>query len=171
MVKVLVTGQAGTGKSSVAGELQRRGFAAYDTDSMPEVTGFDRVGTGEPVPWSEISHPIDFKRVAWNWRRPELERLLASADDVFVCAITANVYELAHLFDRIFVLVPDRETLAHRLRERTTNTFGKDPREAAGVLSHNEVIASQWRSRGGVEIDASRPLPDVVDEILERTHP
>jgi serine kinase of HPr protein (carbohydrate metabolism regulator) len=35
-VKCLVTGQAGSGKSSVAAELVRRGFVAYDTDAMPD---------------------------------------------------------------------------------------------------------------------------------------
>jgi broad-specificity NMP kinase len=63
-VKVLVTGQAGSGKSSVAAELSRRGFAAYDTDAMPDVTGFDSLETGEPASWEEIDHPIDFRRVA-----------------------------------------------------------------------------------------------------------
>ena len=63
-MKVLVTGQAGSGKSSVAAELARRGFAAYDTDAMPEVTGFDSVETGVPPTREEISHPIDFSRVA-----------------------------------------------------------------------------------------------------------
>ena len=33
-MKYLVTGQAGSGKSSVAAEFQRRGFAAYDTDAL-----------------------------------------------------------------------------------------------------------------------------------------
>jgi dephospho-CoA kinase len=40
-MKYLVTGQAGSCKSSVAAELRRRGFTAYDTDAMPEATGFD----------------------------------------------------------------------------------------------------------------------------------
>ena len=114
-MKCLVTGQAGSGKSTVAAELVRRGFVAYDTDSMPEVTGFDSLETGEPVGWDAINHPIDFRRVAWNWRLDKLQELLASADDVFVCAITSNTVELSHLFDKVFVLVPDRETLARRL--------------------------------------------------------
>ncbi len=42
-MNVLVTGQAGSGKSSVAAELLRRGFVAYDTDAMRDVTGFDSV--------------------------------------------------------------------------------------------------------------------------------
>jgi broad-specificity NMP kinase len=167
-VKCLVTGQAGSGKSSVAVELVRRGFVAYDTDGMPHVTGFDSLETGKPVGWDEIDHPIDFRRVAWNWRLEKLQELLASADDVFVCAITSNTVELAHLFDKVFVLVPDRETLARRLRERTNNTFGKDPVEAEAVLDHNDVIADEWSARGGIPIDSARPLEEIVDEILGR---
>jgi gluconate kinase len=165
-VKILVTGQAGSGKSSVAAELSRRGFVAYDTDSMPDVTGFDSLETGEPVTWEELGHPLDFQRVAWNWRLDRLRELLESSDDVFVCAITSNAVENRHLFDRAFVLVPDRETLARRLRERTNNAFGKHPAEAEPVLAHNDVIADEWRSRGGIPIDSARPLAQVVDEIL-----
>ena len=87
---------------------------------------------------------------------------------MFVCAITSNTIELRHLFDRVFVLTLDEETLAERLRQRTTNTFGKDPAEAAGILRHNAVIGAEWRSRGGIAIDSARPLPIVVDEIVSR---
>jgi broad-specificity NMP kinase len=170
-MKYLVTGQAGSGKSSVAADLVRRGFVAYDTDAMPEATGFDDVATGKPTTWEEIDHPIDFSRVAWNWRVPELQRLLASAEDVFICAITSNTVELAHLFDSVFVLVPDRATLARRLRERTNNSFGKDPAEAEPVLAHNDVIAAEWQARGGIAIDATRPLESVVDDIVSRMKP
>jgi dephospho-CoA kinase len=165
-VKYLVTGQAGSGKSSVAAELRRRGFAAYDTDAMPDVTGFDYADTGLPVGPGEIEHPIDFRRFSWNWRLDRLGELLASADEVFICAITSNTVEERHLFDRVFVLVPDRETLARRLRERTNNSFGKDSREAEPVLAHNDVIADEWRARGGIPIDSSQPLEAVVDQIV-----
>ena len=167
-MKCLVTGQAGSGKSSVAAELRRRGFTAYDTDAMPEVTGFDYADTGLPVGPGEIRHPIDFGRFSWNWRLDRLLELLASDEDVFVCAITSNTVELAHLFDRAFVLVPDRATLAERLRTRTNNTFGKDQAESEPVLAHNDVIADEWRARGGIPIDASRPLEAIVDDILAR---
>jgi broad-specificity NMP kinase len=167
-MKYLVTGQAGSGKSSVATELRRRGFTAYDTDAMPEVTGFDYAETGLPVAPGEIQHPIDFGRYSWNWRLDRLQELLESDDDVFICAITSNTVELAHLFDCVFVLVPDRETLAERLRTRRNNAFGKHPDEAEPVLAHNDVIAEEWRSRGGTPIDASRPIEAIVDEIVSR---
>lgn len=167
-MKYLITGQAGSGKSSVAAELRRRGLAAYDTDALPEVTGFDYAATGLPVGPGEIQHPIDFRRFSWNWRLDRLLELLESADDVFICAITSNTVELAHLFDRVFVLVPSRETLAERLRTRTNNTFGKDPAEAEQVLAHNDVIAEEWRARGGIPLDANRPVQTIVDDMLAR---
>jgi broad-specificity NMP kinase len=169
-VKYLVTGQAGSGKSSVAAELCRRGFVAYDTDAMPGVSGFDYAATGSPAPpgTGEISHPIDFTRFAWNWRVDRLHELLASAEDVFICAITSNAVSLRHLFDVVYVLTLDGETLLERLRARTDHDFGKDPDEAAAVLRHNGVIGDEWRERGGVLLDATRPIRDIVDDILAR---
>ena len=66
------------------------------------------------------------------------------------------------------MLVPDRETLARRLRERMNNDFGQDPLEAEAVLTHNDVIADEWSARGGIPIDSARPLEEIVDEILRR---
>jgi hypothetical protein len=68
---------------------------------MEGVAGFDYAETGLPVGPGEIEHPIDFRRFSWNWRLDRLLQLLESTDDVFICAITSNTVELAHLFDRI----------------------------------------------------------------------
>ncbi len=170
-MRCLVTGQAGSGKSSVAAELRQRGFPAFDTDAMPEVTGFDHADTGQPVGPGEIEHPIDFSRFSWNWRLGPLRELLASDEEVFICAITSNTMELMHLFDRVVVLVPSRATLTRRLQARTSNTFGKHPAEAEPVLAHNDVIAEEWQARGGIPIDANRPLAEIVDEILGLLRP
>jgi gluconate kinase len=169
-MKYLVTGQAGSGKSSVAAELRRRGFAAYDTDAIPGVTGFDYADTGVAVPpgSGEIAHPIDFRRFAWNWRLDALRSLLASAEDVFICAITSNTVQLRHLFDVVYVLTLDRTTLEERLRTRTDHDFGKDPDETAAVLRHNEVIGEEWHRRGGILLDATRPVEEIVDDIVAR---
>lgn len=50
----------------MAAELRRQGFAAYDTDAMEGVTGFDYADTGLPVGPGEIEHPIEFSRFSWN---------------------------------------------------------------------------------------------------------
>ena len=47
MGKYLITGVAGSGKSSVIDELRNRGFAAYDTDDLPDVTRLQDKETGE----------------------------------------------------------------------------------------------------------------------------
>ena len=166
-MRYLVTGQAGSGKSSVARELARRGYAAYDTDSIPEACGMDYVDTGLPIPpGTRLEYPIDWRKFAWNWRLGVLDDLLASAEDVFVCAITSNTVSERHRFDKVFVLHLDGETLGRRLRERTGHAYGKDSLEAAAVIAHNRVIADEWRARGATVIDATRPLDEVVDDIV-----
>ena len=121
-----------------------RGHKAYDTDAIPGATGFDYTDTGLPAGVGEPSHPIDFQRFAWNLRLDALNDLLATADDVFICAITSNTVESRHLFDRVFVLQVGTEVLRQRLRERPEPAFAKDPREAQGVIAHNRVIADVY---------------------------
>ena len=45
----LVTGRGGAGKSTVAEELKRRGYAAFDGDDLPGLSRSEDAVTGEPV--------------------------------------------------------------------------------------------------------------------------
>jgi hypothetical protein len=48
VAKFLITGDPGPGKSALAGALARRGFAAYDTDGLTDVTRLEDTA-GRPV--------------------------------------------------------------------------------------------------------------------------
>jgi len=89
-VKYLVTGPAGAGKSTIASALAERGYVAYDTDEVPGASSFEEIATGRAIGFAEVSHPIDFRRFAWNWQLDALHELLESADDVFICAARSN---------------------------------------------------------------------------------
>jgi len=68
------------------------------------------------------------------------------------------------LFDEVFVLEVDIATLHRRLDGRSADEFGNGPEERALVLRVHQT-REDLPSRG-VSIDATRPLGDVVDEIL-----
>ena len=70
MGKYFITGNAGSGKSTVIDVLKQRGFTAYDTDGLPEVT------LRVPSRHSEL----DYAQV---WDSLALKKLLESDDDVF----------------------------------------------------------------------------------------
>lgn len=87
MPAFLITGNPGSGKTSVARQLARRGYAAFDAD---EVAGWETAsGTAvaqPPAPTDEwlLSH-------RWVWFRARLEALVSEHSEgrqpVFVCGI------------------------------------------------------------------------------------
>lgn len=164
MPAYLITGYPATGKSSVADELARRGYAAYNTDDIPGLSHHVHKD-GTPVDLSK-GHIEDKSELEWVWNKDKLTKLLHSADEVFICAITSRQHEFYDQFDKIFVLTIDEATLKHRLLTRTTNDFGKHPNEMKMLVDGREGFEQQMLKVGAVPVDATQPLAKVVDDIL-----
>ena len=82
------------------------------------------------------------------------------------CGGVANDIEVWDLFSRVIYLAIDEQTLRDRLGSRTSNDFGKAPEELAAVLEWHKVGEADHRSFGAVVIDATIPLPEVVDKVV-----
>jgi hypothetical protein len=158
----LVEGGSGTGKTSVCRELRRRGYRAINADRELAYSG-DPV-TGEPLEGitglAGHDHHI--------WPVDEVKRLAADEDDAvtFFCGGSRNFASFIDLFDGVFVLDIDLETLNRRLDERPEDEWGGRPEE-------RELIVRLHGTREdipgvGTRIDATAPIPRVVDEILDR---
>jgi len=160
----LITGYPATGKSSVAEELQRRGYTAYDTDNLQGLNHYVHKD-GTPVDFSK-GHIEDQSEIESVWDRAKFAALLQSADVVFICAITSRQHEFYDQFDKIFVLTIDEATLKHRLLTRTTNNFGKHPNEMKMLVDGRKGFEEQMLKENATPIDAMQPLGKVVDDIL-----
>ena len=103
----LVEGVSGTGKTSVCDELQRRGFHAIHGDRELAYQGDPK--TGEPLDGSTHEHHI--------WRVDAVRALVAdtSAEVTFFCGGSRNSGAFIDLFDDVFVLEVDLDTLTRRL--------------------------------------------------------
>ncbi|MET7458000.1 hypothetical protein ABZT03_40380 [Streptomyces sp. NPDC005574] len=64
-------------------------------------------------------------------------------------------------------MVIDEGTLRHRLATRTTNAFGRHPEELAAALKWNPRMRAIYESRGATINDASRPVTEVADRVIE----
>ena len=85
----------------------------------------------------------------------------------FLCGSAENEEDIYHLFDRtVSLVIDDEDLLRHRLATRTTNSFGQHPEELAATLMWNPRLRPLYESLGATIIDASRPLPEVVDGVL-----
>ena len=99
----------------------------------------------------------------------KVQALAARADGrlVFLCGSTANEHEVWHLFSRVIYLAIDEQTLRDRLASRRSNDFGKAPHELEAILSWHQVGEADYREFGAVVVDATLPLHEVVDQVLD----
>ena len=152
----LIEGVSGTGKSSVWQELRRRGYAAIIGDRELAYQGDPT--TGEKTEGFHHEHHI--------WDVEKVRRLAANQDDevAFFCGGSRNFNQFIDLFDEIFILDVDAETLNERLDNRTDNDTGKSKSERELILRLHATKEDLPNS--GIVIDATQPLVSVVDEIL-----
>ena len=146
-MRVLVTGMSGTGKSSALAELEKRGYRVVDTDSRE---------------WSEWTGE------EWLWREDRMAELLAQDGDrtLFVSGCMSNQGKFYDRFEAVVLLSAPAEVILERVDRRTTNDYGKAPRERDLILTHLETVEPLLRATATHELDASRPLRDVVDDLI-----
>lgn len=154
----LIEGVSGTGKTSVCDELQRRGHHAIHGDRTLAYQGDPE--TGKPLAGIGHAHHI--------WNIDKVKALVADQTQpmTFFCGGSRNFPRFIHLFSKVFVLDIDIETLNQRLASRPQDEWG-------GRAVEREFITRLHATKedipqNGIVIDASAPLPAVVDEILSQ---
>lgn len=166
----LITGVAGTGKSSAAKELRRRGFAAYDTEE-----GFSFYidkRTGERCAYPKTPSPEWYQHHERVFDEKVLDNLLKkhAREPLFISTITANQSRYYPDFTKIFLLSAPDELLIQRLGSRTGNYFGRHPLDLHRVISRHQAFDDELKAAGAIEIDATKPIDEMVDQILERAN-
>ncbi len=158
----LIEGVSCTGKTSVCHELRRRGYHAINGDT--DLAYWGDPETGEALEGSAREHHT------WIWDVGKVRALVAdpSRASSFFCGGSRNFHRFIDLFDGVFVLEVDLDTLNRRLALRPEGDWG-------GLASEGESHARlQHATRedlpeNGITIDATAPLARVVDAILENT--
>jgi dephospho-CoA kinase len=159
MRSYLVEGVSGTGKSSVCRELRRRGYQAIDGDRDLAYQGDPE--TGRPTDGGAHENHI--------WPVDKVRDLIANQDEAvtFFCGGSRNVSKFVDLFDGVFVLEADLDTVIRRLEKRPEDDWG-------GTQGQRELVTHAHRTKedipkNGVVIDASAPIARVVDEIVRQS--
>ena len=166
-MRILITGRAGSGKSTVMRELRSRGYNAFDTDEVPDLSRWIDKQTGQPTTVGDIQF-VDVSRYYTAWDRTVLEKFLAKHNDVFMCGSSGNDLSFEDLFDRHFVLQVEPQTQIHRLLTRTDNDYGKDPRMHAHITAAQKDHVESAQKLGAITIDAEPDAQTVVDTILAK---
>lgn len=148
MVLVLITGLSGTGKSTVIAELRARGHDAYEADE-----GFsERRQDGE---------------CGWNVDKvAELFRGHVSPAPLFFAGCSEE--QLLFTFDHKVLLTTPRAVMAHRLKMRSGNDYGKTADELMSALDYVDTVEPLLRASCDAIIDTATTSPSVVaDKVLD----
>jgi hypothetical protein len=153
----LIEGLSGTGKTSVCDELQRRGHHAIHGDRELAYQGDPE--TGAPTRSGGHEHHI--------WNVDDVRALAADREHAatFFCGGSRNFATFIDLFDGVFVLEVDLDTLNRRLDERPDDEWGGGrPTARDRIVAWHQT--KQDVPSNGTAIDATAPIGDVVDAIL-----
>lgn len=165
----LIEGVSGTGKTSVATELQRRGYHVIHGDRELAYRGDPE--TGEPLDGSEHERfvlDVAFGHKHHLWNADKVKSLVADRSHPisFFCGGSRNFHQFIDQFDGVFVLDVDLDTLKRRLISRPEDEFGGKPGEREVVVRLH--ASKEDIPKNATTIDATAPLASVVDEILSR---
>ena len=168
----LIEGVSGAGKTAVCTELQRRGYQAIHGDR-------ELVYRGDPETGVPMVPDADQPTPAWLsehqiWDVGKVKSLVANQQEevTFFCGGSRNSAKFIDLFDGVFVLEVDLDTMNRRIDERVA----RDPTDFGGKPEERELAVRLHQTKedipkNGIIIDATAPLARVVDEILRLIPP
>lgn len=155
----LIEGVSCAGKTTVCGELQRRGYHTVHGDR--ELAYFGDLETGE-----RLADDASENR-GWIW---DIERVNALVADQthsasFFCGGSRNSDRFLNLFDAVFVLEIDLATLNQRLAARPKDEWGGTA-SAGEAFARLQQATKVYIPQNAITIDATVPIAHVVDAIL-----
>jgi hypothetical protein len=108
------------------------------------------------------------QEAGYVWREDRIADLLAREDEVtlYVSGTVSNQGRFYRSFDAVVLLSATRDVLLGRIEDRTTNDYGKTEDQRALILEHLAEVEPLLRATCTHEIDASRPLDEMVAELL-----
>ena len=154
----LIEGVSCTGKTTVCDELIKRGYQAIHGDRELAYQGDPETG----LPTAGLTH----EHHIWNIQK--VKCLVANHDEkiTFFCGGSRNFSKFIDLFDEVFILDIDLETLKHRLDQRPKDEWGSKPSERQLVIKLHQT--REDLPEKAIIIDATQPIEKVVDEIIRQ---
>lgn len=168
--KYFITGVAGTGKTTISLALKERGITVFDFASVPGLCYWRDKITKEK---SEYSPNRDKNWLDTHERICDPEGLKTLLDNqkstvVITGVASGNQEELLGLFDKVFLLQCDPETLLKRFRTRETSVFAKGLDEQNATLEWQKKFDPHYLALGAIPIRTEGAINDVIKHLISQ---
>lgn len=163
----LITGIAGTGKSTLKRSFEAQGYETYDIDD-----GFVRWvnrAIGEVAQYG-ASMPMTREH---DWLA-DIDKIRTTQDagehNTYFFGSAHNLFRHTDIFRTVFLLsYPDEQTLRTRIMNRTDNDYGKQPGEIEDIIDDWKPYEQPFVERGATVIDCTLPCGTIIDTIRRTT--
>ncbi|MCL2869341.1 AAA family ATPase [Candidatus Saccharibacteria bacterium] len=172
--KYRIVGLQATGKTTLGKLLKERGYVVYDVDHTDGLTVLKDRETGLYYTFDDVDYEpdgtINWEKYRYEMVEGRLKELLKPNEPVFIVGSTRNAAESYSLFDKIFVLTIDADTMRKRLKtheiithhldneiERMTENFDEKQRKLLLDSGKNSVV-----------IDSTKSVEQVLNDILSK---
>lgn len=168
MSKIYITGVSGTGKSTLAEELTKRGVVSFDIDAVSELCHWRNRQTKQRAEYQYGIGKDWLEAHEWICDQHKLEELLAGqSGDVAVLGLASNQDDFLSMFEKVFLLRCKEETFLHRLSTRDgENQFAKDKSEQEHILSWYKEFEDSMLKSGAIAIDSEETIQQMADSIM-----
>lgn len=169
MRKILITGIAGSGKTSVAKELSSRGYSAVDIEEVDGMFDMFRKDTGERYEGYTNTDPEMIQNAEWLCDVDRLKQLLVEqkTELAFYAGVASNMDDILPLFDTVLVLQKEPEVLVAHLKNREgTDDMGSTEESRQAVLGWKEWWEETMVDKGAILVDANGSVAEVADRVL-----
>jgi len=173
-MKILITGIAGCGKSTIISELKERGHQAIDLDTC-NVCAWINKKTGATTDYKEGSGQQWIDAHRWQVITPKLLNLISSLDlnkDIYIGGKVAKIQvnEMASIFDRIYLLQPNDAIIDDRLKHRTSNikNFAKTKEERMTIIRNRHEFEEACLKAKAIVLDNHGSVEEIISKLVNK---
>lgn len=169
-MKILITGIAGTGKSTIAKALNEKGVEAVDLHDVPGVFFWQDKKTGAPVEYAPVHSKDWFDTVDRLCDIKKVKGIFEQNPAIVMVGSTSgsNQNEFFLLFDKIILLQSNPDTLIHRMQTRINKSgYGKTEAEQEDNIEWQKEYDPLLISLGAIPVSTEGDLDSVVGKIIE----
>lgn len=169
-MNVLVTGVSGSGKTTIAAELAKRGYDARNMDSIEGLCSWVNLANGRSETDNRENDPNWLETHDWLWDEDKLKEILQETDNTFFCGSSGNQRQFYPIFGKVVLLEMDADLIKERvLNNSRDHSYGQMPGEMDTIMGYFEEFQEEAKAAGASTIDAKKPLSEVVRLVLAET--
>jgi len=166
-MKILITGVAGTGKSTISNLLITKGIISVDVSAVPNLCYWREKTTNNKVEFAKKRNEKWFESNERICDPQHLSTILINHDNIVLCGSFSNIFERLLLFDKVILLQCNFDELIVRLRKRNSN-YGKTKIEQNIVKKWQKVFDPQMISHRAIPVNTDAPINIVLKNIIHQ---